>query len=28
LRTSLTQTERAKLKSAERQLYDDAGLPS
>ena len=28
LRTSLTEAERAKLKAAERQLYDDAGLPS
>ncbi|MGH3542310.1 MAG: type II toxin-antitoxin system VapB family antitoxin [Mycobacterium sp.] len=28
LRTSLTQAERAKLKTAESQLYDDAGLPS
>lgn len=28
LRTSLTTAERAELKDAERQLYDDAGLPS
>jgi antitoxin VapB len=28
LHTSLTKAERAKLKTAERQLYDDAGLPS
>ncbi len=28
LRSSLTEAERAKLKTAERQLYDDAGLPS
>lgn len=28
LRTFLTQHERVKLKTAERQLYDDAGLPA
>jgi antitoxin VapB len=28
LRTSLTEAERAKLTTAERQMYDDAGLPS
>jgi antitoxin VapB len=28
LRTSLTEAERAQLKAAEAQLYDDAGLPS
>lgn len=28
LRASLTEAERAELKTADRQLYDDAGLPS
>ena len=28
LRTSLTKTERARLKTAERHLYDGTGLPS
>jgi antitoxin VapB len=28
LRNSLTDAERAQVKAAERQLYDDAGLPS
>lgn len=28
LRRSLTEAERAELKAAERQLYDDTGLPS
>ncbi|KAA8957943.1 type II toxin-antitoxin system VapB family antitoxin [Mycobacterium sp.] len=28
LRASLSDAERAQLKVAERQLYDDAGLPS
>lgn len=28
LRNSLTETERAQLRAAEGQLYDDAGLPS
>ncbi|MGH3560544.1 MAG: type II toxin-antitoxin system VapB family antitoxin [Mycobacterium sp.] len=28
LHSSLTETERAQLKAAEGQLYDDAGLPS
>ncbi|HEU4363545.1 MAG TPA: type II toxin-antitoxin system VapB family antitoxin [Mycobacterium sp.] len=28
LHSSLTENERAQLRTAERQLYDDAGLPS
>jgi antitoxin VapB len=28
LRNSLTEVEREQLRAAERQLYDDAGLPS
>lgn len=28
LHSSLTEDERAQLRAAERQLYDDAGLPS
>lgn len=28
LRSSVTAAERAQIKAAERQLYDDAGLPS
>lgn len=28
LRNSLTDAERVQLKTAERQIYDDAGLPS
>ncbi len=28
LRSSVTAAERAQVKAAERQLYDDAGLPS
>lgn len=28
LHTSLTETEREQLRAAERQLYDEAGLPS
>lgn len=28
LRNSLTEAERAQLKAAERQLYDEAGLPA
>jgi antitoxin VapB len=28
LHNSVTAAERAQIKAAERQLYDDAGLPS